>query len=132
MPYTVTDAARIEASLTGRPGDPARGARLFATEPAGCGDCHAGPGQGGDEAPDLAGIGARMSRGELRLWLVAPEVRDPRLGWHAFYRAGQRTGVDDPLHGGPHLTAAQIEDLLAYLAHPGGHAGGPDGAAPGR
>jgi hypothetical protein len=34
----------------------------------------------------------------------------------AFYAAGQRLGADDPLYGGPALTAAEIEDLVAYLA----------------
>ena len=34
----------------------------------------------------------------------------------AFYAAGQRDGADDPLYGGPALTAMEVEDLVAYLA----------------
>jgi hypothetical protein len=33
----------------------------------------------------------------------------------AYYAAGQRQGPDDPLYGGPALTAAEVEDLIAYL-----------------
>ena len=104
VPYTVTDAARIEHSLIGRPGDPAAGARLYGdAESTGCALCHATPGQG---APALVAGRIPAEAGVLRLWLVAPEVRDPALAFHAYYRAGQRTGAHDPRHGGPRLTAA--------------------------
>jgi hypothetical protein len=34
----------------------------------------------------------------------------------AYYAAGQRSGAEDPLYGGPALTAAEVEDLVAYLS----------------
>ena len=116
--YTITDAAAIEASLTGGPGDPGRGEELFTAEaPAGCAACHGRPGDGGTHsAPDLAGAGSRMAPGAIRLWIVAPEVLKPGTAMPAFYAAGQRGGDVDPLHGGPALTASQVEDLVAYLA----------------
>jgi sulfur-oxidizing protein SoxX len=116
--YTIVDARAIPESLTGAAGDPARGRALYAKEPrAGCAACHGMPGGPGEApGPDLAGVGGRLSPGEIRLWLVAPGVVDPETTMPAFYAAGQRTGADDPLYGGPALTAAEIEDLVAYLA----------------
>ena len=57
-----------------------------------------------------------MSVGAIRLWIVAPVAIDPETAMPAFYAAGQRDEADDPLYGGPALTAAEIEDLVAYLA----------------
>lgn len=117
--YTITDAAEIRESLTGAPGDPARGRDLYVSEPrAGCPACHGIPGSpgGAPQGPDLAGIGTRLGPGAIRLWIVAPEVPKPDTAMPAFYAAGQRRGADDPLYGGPALTAGEIEDLVAYLA----------------
>ena len=122
--YRITNAAEITDSLTGDAGDPARGRALFAEEPrAGCVACHRVPGapEGDDDpklegAPPLAGIGARLSPGALRLWLVAPEVLRPGTAMPPYYAPGQRQGATDPLYGGPALTAAEIEDLVAYLS----------------
>ena len=117
--YTIVDGRAIPESLTGKPGDPERGRALYASEPrAGCPDCHGMPGaaDAAGPAPDLSGVGGRLSEGEIRLWIVAPAAIDPDTGMPAFYAAGQRTGADDPLYGGPALTAAEVEDLVAYLA----------------
>ena len=122
--YRITDAAEILDSLTGAPGDAERGRVLFTEEPrAGCQVCHRvqGAPAGDDDpklegAPDLAGVGARLSEGALRLWIVAPEVILPDTKMPAYYAPGQRQGATDPLYGGPALTAAEIEDLVAYLA----------------
>jgi sulfur-oxidizing protein SoxX len=116
--YTITDGAAIEESLTGAPGDASRGAGLFAAaEPAGCAGCHGFPGAAANgSAPDLTNLGARMSPGSIRLWIVAPSVLVPDTAMPAFYAAGQRQAAEDPMFGGPTLTAQQIEDLVAYLA----------------
>lgn len=119
--YTIVDGRAIPESLTGEPGDAERGRALYADDPrAGCPACHGEPGAKGEtgeaEAPDLSGAGARLSPGELRLWLVAPEVLDEDTAMPPYYAAGQRTGAEDPLYGGPRLTAGEIEDLVAYLA----------------
>jgi len=117
--YTITDASEIPASLTGAPGDAARGRALYAGEArAGCPACHGAPSAAGEtaSAPDLAGVGGRLSAGAIRLWIAAPAAIDPETAMPAFYAAGQRGGAEDPLYGGPALTAAEIEDLVAYLA----------------
>ena len=115
--YTIVNGRAIPESLTGAPGDPERGRALYAGEPrAGCASCHGMPGgEAAPPAPDLSGVGGRLSAGEIRLWIVAPEAIDEATGMPAYYAAGQRTGADDPLYGGPALTAAEIEDLVAYL-----------------
>lgn len=116
--YTITDGAEITASLTGAPGDPARGRALYAGPArAGCPACHGVPGTPGEAAAarSLAGVGGRLSAGAIRLWIVAPVVISPETAMSAYYAAGQRQGPDDPLYGGPALTAAEVEDLIAYL-----------------
>lgn len=121
--YTVVDGERIPESLTGAPGDPERGRLLYAAPRAGCATCHGMPGASGDgaqSADGLAEVGARLGSGEIRLWLVAPEMLDPDTAMPAYYAAGQRRDPRDPLYGGPALTAAEIEDLVAYLAGLGG------------
>lgn len=115
VPYTVTDGARIESSLTGRAGDPRAGAALVWHDAARtrCVLCHGAPGL---SAPALSAPGVVREPAVLRLWLVAPGVIDPALAFHSAYAPGQRLGADDPLHGGPRLTADEIEDLVAWLA----------------
>ncbi|MHA1528560.1 MAG: c-type cytochrome [Alphaproteobacteria bacterium] len=117
--YTIANGAEITASLTGAPGDAARGRALYGGEArAGCPACHGAPGADGEtaSAPGLAGVGGRLSAGAIRLWIAAPAAIDPETAMPAYYAAGQRDGAEDPLYGGPALTAAEIEDLVAYLA----------------
>ena len=114
--YIITNGGEITASLTGAPGDAARGRALYGGEArAGCPACHGAPGEAAP-APDLAGVGGRLSAGAIRLWIVAPVAIDPETAMPAYYAAGQRDEAEDPLYGGPALTAAEIEDLVAYLA----------------
>lgn len=123
--YTVQDAERIEDSLTGAPGDAAAGRALYLDEArTACSVCHGDPETGtppppmatGGASPALDGVGRRLDAPRLRLWLVAPEVLSPATPMPSYYRAGQRFGAEDPLYGGPRLTAAEIEDLVAYLS----------------
>ena len=64
----------IPKSLTGVPGDPARGRAIVVKREATCLLCHSGPFPEqrfqGDLSPDLTGVGSRWSGGELRLRLV--------------------------------------------------------------
>lgn len=133
--YTVLNGREIPESLTGAPGDPERGRALFLdTALTGCTACHAaqaasgvpvgGYGTGGaaprspegrDPLP-LDGVAARLTPGELRLWIVDPGALDPATAMPAYYLPGQRKGIDDPLYNGPRLTAPQVEDLVAWLA----------------
>ena len=127
--YRVVDASAIPDSLTGRPGDPRAGRELYLDEKlARCAGCHGvpdGPAASGTgvraddgaatEAPPLDDIGRRLGEGKIRLWLVAPEVIEPGTAMPAYYAAGQRDDPADPRFGEPLMTAAEIEDLVAYL-----------------
>ncbi len=127
--YTITNGSEIADSLTGAPGDADRGRALYETGArAGCPACHGVPGAANESVtapdlsapdlsgPDLSGIGGRMNAGAIRLWIVAPVAIAEDTAMLAFYAAGQRDGAEDPLYGGPALTAVEIEDLVAYLA----------------
>lgn len=59
------------------PGDPARGAHLFATK-GGCTACHTVAGRGGAFGPDLTRIGQRRSAGYLRRALLEPAADLPQ------------------------------------------------------
>lgn len=120
--YTIVNGTEIPASLTGEPGDPDQGRRLyFDIQATGCSGCHGSPGgpgaqaAGDSSAPSLAGIGARLSEGAIRLWVVAPEALIPGTTMPAYYAAGQRTDPNDPLFGLPRLSARDVEHLVAYL-----------------
>lgn len=122
--FVVTDASRIEASLTGEAGDPDAGRALFLDpEATGCAACHGDPESQSVPAsgPPLDTVGARLAPGELRLWIVAPEVRVPATRMPAYFAPNQRRAADDDRFGGPRLRARDIEDLVAYLATLGGN-----------
>jgi len=89
-------------------------------ETANCLICHSIPDARerfmGDIGPALAGVGARLTPGRLRLRLVDPT----RLNAHAIMPAYHRTEglrhVDARHLGRPVLSAVEIEDVVAYLA----------------
>ncbi|MEM7178170.1 MAG: c-type cytochrome [Pseudomonadota bacterium] len=123
-PYTITNGSRIDDPIAGLTGDWQRGRTLFFDQNlTGCSACHGSPGgpgaetfDGSEEAPSLDGIAGRMSVGEIRLWIVAPETIDPNAAMPGFFLAGQRTEAGSPLINGPWLSAQQVEDIVAYLA----------------
>ena len=120
VPYQVVNARSIPESLTGAVGDPKAGRRLYLNAESGCAICHGMPGEsapapGAGHAPDLAGLTDRMEVGTARLWIVAPTVLNPETEMPAYYAAGQRTDPLDPRFGEPLLSAAEIEDILAFL-----------------
>jgi L-cysteine S-thiosulfotransferase len=133
--YRIVNARAIPDSLTGRPGDPQAGRALSLDEKlARCAGCHGVPGEaaprrdgtsGGTapEAPPLGRVGDRLDEGTIRLWLVAPQVIAPGTRMPAFYAVGQRDDPADPRFGGPLLTAAEIENLVAYLSRRTGGTG---------
>ncbi len=125
--YEIVDARAIPDSLTGRPGDTEAGRALYLGEKlARCAGCHGVPGDPATEAavdaPPLTDVGHRLEPGAIRLWLVAPQVIAPGTRMPSFYAVGQRDDPADPRFGEPLLTAAEIEDLVAYLAR---QTGGP-------
>jgi L-cysteine S-thiosulfotransferase len=118
-PYEIVGDA-IPASLTGAPGDPARGRTIVADRQVGlCLLCHAGPFPEqrfqGNIGPDLAGAGARWSEGQLRLRIVDAGRLNPETIMPPFYRVDGLNRVAAGFRGKPVLTAEQVEDVVAFL-----------------
>ncbi|MBL8661265.1 MAG: sulfur oxidation c-type cytochrome SoxX [Candidatus Odyssella sp.] len=118
-PYAVVGDG-IPASLTGVPGDPARGRAIVANRQVGlCILCHSGPFPEirlqGDLAPDLRGAGRRWSEAQLRLRIVDTRRLNPDSIMPPYYRIDGLERVAAAWRGKPILTAAQIEDVVAYL-----------------
>jgi sulfur-oxidizing protein SoxX len=119
-PYRI-DADAIAAPLTGQPGDPERGKALFANRQIStCLLCHADPaGSPPDVAaigPTLAGVGARLNEGQIRLRIVDPARLNPQTIMPSFYVVDGLRRVGRAWQGRPALDGGQIEDLVAWLA----------------
>jgi L-cysteine S-thiosulfotransferase len=116
--YAVTGDT-IPQSLTGMPGDAARGRALVLDRTSTCILCHNGPFPEvkfqGDLAPSLAGSGSRWSEGQLRLRLVDASRLNPVTIMPSYYRVDGLDRVGTTWHGKPILSAEQIEDIVAYL-----------------
>src|SRR5262249_56456286 len=72
----------LDRSLTGAPGDPARGRAIVLNRQVGlCLLCHSGPFPEervqGNIPPDMKGAGSRWSEGQLRLRIVDPAQINP-------------------------------------------------------
>jgi sulfur-oxidizing protein SoxX len=110
----------IPDSLTGAPGDAARGRKLVLDRSTTCILCHSGPFPEtrfqGDLAPDLAGAGNRWTVSQLRLRLVDAARFNPATIMPSYYRADGLVRVGRNFQGKPILSAADIEDIVAFLA----------------
>lgn len=118
---SVVEGDAILRPLTGQAGDPARGQALMQDRQRSlCSLCHAGPfappHQQGTLAPDLQGIGARLSEGQLRLRVVDIKRLVPDSIMPSYARTEGFARVATAWQGKPVLTAAEIEDVIAYLA----------------
>ncbi len=111
----------IPEPLAATTGDAARGrALIIARDAANCVLCHAVPDPAvrfaGDVGPSLAGIGARLNAAQLRL-RVADNLRvNPTSAMPSYYKVAGLAGVAAQYAGKPILTAAEVEDVVAYLA----------------
>lgn len=110
----------IPRSLTGQPGDAARGRAIVANRSVGlCLLCHSGPIAEerfqGDLAPSLAGAGTRWSAGQLRLRIVDGSRLNADTIMPPYYRTTGLQRVARNFDGKTILTAAQVEDVVAYL-----------------
>ena len=107
--------------LPGAKGDPAWGRAIVVNRQQGlCLLCHSGPFPEerfqGTLAPDLNGIGARLSEGQIRLRIVDPGRFNPATIMPAYYRTEGLTRVAPSFKGKAILDAQQIEDVVAFLA----------------
>jgi sulfur-oxidizing protein SoxX len=119
-PYTVVEDA-VPASLTGTPGDPARGRAIVVDRQKGlCLLCHSGPFPEqrfqGDLAPDLRGAGSRLNEGQLRLRMVDSRKINPATIMPPYHSSEGLTRVGRNWQEKPVLAAQDIEDVVAYLA----------------
>jgi L-cysteine S-thiosulfotransferase len=118
-PYRVVGDA-IPESLTGMPGDPARGRAILASRQTGlCLLCHSAPLPEekfqGTIGPDLAGAGSRYTEGQLRLRIVDSSLLDPNTIMPAYYRLEGLERVTPAFRGKPVLTAQEVEDVVAFV-----------------
>ncbi len=104
----------MPVSLTGVLGDPERGRLLLVNKQKGdCLSCHklgamAVIADQGGIGPALDGAGSRFSTAQLRQVVVEPKAYYPDTIMPSYHNA-------DGGGGGPILTAAEVEDLVAYL-----------------
>ena len=110
----------IPASLAGAPGDPARGRAIVVDRQVGlCLLCHSGPLPEqrfqGDLGPDLGGVGARLSAGQIRLRIVDPARANPATLMPAYFKTEGLERVAPAFRGKTVLSAQQIEDVVAFL-----------------
>ncbi|RCS24746.1 sulfur oxidation c-type cytochrome SoxX [Phyllobacterium salinisoli] len=120
--YAVSGDA-ITQPLVGARGNPARGAALIADRQRSlCTLCHSGPFPDahlhGTLAPDLTGIGTRLSEGQIRLRVVDMKRLAPNTIMPSYYRIVEEESrrVATAWRSKPILTGADIEDIVAYLA----------------
>jgi L-cysteine S-thiosulfotransferase len=117
--YNVVGDA-IPLALTTTPGDAARGRAIVTNKQLGlCLLCHTGPFDEepfqGNLAPDLGGVGARLSEGQLRLRLVDGRRVNPQSIMPAYHGTEGLVRVGPAWQGKPLLAAQQVEDVVAFL-----------------
>ena len=102
-------------------GDPGKGRAIVANRQLGlCLLCHSAPIPEerfqGNLAPDLRGVGTRLSEDQIRQRLIDPARFNPDTIMPAYSKTGGLTRVAPSLRGKTLLTDEQIEDVVAYLA----------------
>jgi L-cysteine S-thiosulfotransferase len=120
MPFVVTGDA-VEAPLGGLAGDAARGARIVRNrETANCLICHTIPDPTepfmGEIGPPLAGVGLRLTPGQIRLRLIDPTRVNAGAIMPAYHRVAGLLNVEERHRGQPVLSAQEIEDVIVYLS----------------
>lgn len=123
----------IDRPLARRRGDPERGLRWVVSPQRGhCIACHEIPslneriepdepgsrrrfGYHGTVGPLLEGVAGRYTEGELRLLIADPSAALPAAIKPAYHRVEGLHGVDANCAGKPILSAAQVEDIVAFL-----------------
>lgn len=118
LPAAAADT--MPRSLTGAPGDATRGRAIVADRQRGlCLLCHSGPFPEdpfqGNLAPGLAGAGSRWTEGQLRLRLVDGKRLNPDSIMPSYFRTDGLHRVGPAFQGRTILSAAEVEDVLAFL-----------------
>lgn len=116
--YVIKDGG-IAKSLTGKPGNAASGRKLAINRKKGnCLACHVMPISEqpfhGDVGPELLGVASRLTEAQVRLRIVDPKFFNSGTIMPAFYKNTGFVRVRKKFKGKTMLSAAQIEDLVAY------------------
>lgn len=103
-----------------RAGDPVAGRAIVADRRKGlCLLCHSGPFPEerfqGDLAPDLAGAGARLTEGQIRLRIADGRRLNPDTIMPSYARNEAFERIAPAYAGRPLLTLEEIEDVTAFL-----------------
>jgi sulfur-oxidizing protein SoxX len=119
VPFEVT-GDEIARPLGGYAGDAERGRRIVLDRATGnCLICHRVPVPQepfqGDMGPDLTGVGARLTAGQIRLRLVDPTRLNDLTVMPPYYRVDRLTRVAARFAGAPVLSAEEIEDVVRWL-----------------
>ena len=64
----------------------------------------------------LAGVGARLEAGQIRLRLVDASLVNPQTVMPPYFRTENLQDVAPAFRGKPALSAQEIEDVVSYLA----------------
>jgi L-cysteine S-thiosulfotransferase len=118
---SVAASDSLPSSLSGTAGDPASGKKIVLDRQVGlCLLCHSGPFPEerfqGDLGPNLSGVGARLSAGQIRLRIVDASRLNPQTIMPPYYRKEGLSRVAPSHAGKTVLTAQQIEDVVAFLS----------------
>jgi sulfur-oxidizing protein SoxX len=118
--YKVVGGNSIPNSLTGKSGDAKKGrATAINRKKGNCLGCHKMPIPEqqfhGLIGPDLKGVASRLSEGEIRLRVVDPKRVNPDTIMPAFYKSKGFTRVLKKFKGKTVISAADVEDIVAYL-----------------
>ena len=116
LPACSTSVAKGDVALAG---DPIRGHTLVVSRDGGfCVLCHALPGEqiSGDFGPSLAGVGSRLTPGEIRARVADMSAIVPDAAMPSFHRTEGLERVPPERAGKPVLNDQELEDVVAYLA----------------
>ena len=105
--------------LCGGAGNAARGREIVAGRQGNCLACHTAPipeqAFHGDIGPPLHGVGLRRTEATLRLQVIDAAHFNAETVMPSFHRIDGLVGVREDRVGQPLLTAAEGEDVIAYL-----------------
>jgi sulfur-oxidizing protein SoxX len=118
---TAAASDELPPPLTGTAGDPAAGRKIVLDRHVGlCLLCHSGPFPEerfqGNLAPDLTGVGARLSAAQIRLRIVDASRVNPNTIMPPYFRTENLDRVAPAYRGKTVLSVQQIEDVVAFLA----------------
>jgi sulfur-oxidizing protein SoxX len=111
----------VDTPLTAQPGDPMRGRETVENRQVGaCLLCHSGPFPArhlqGTIGPSLAGVGSRLTTGQIRLRVIDARTVNPDTVMPPYYVTDGLQRVGQAWQGKPALSAQQIEDVVAFMA----------------